>query len=76
MIGDSNNDVIAIPCDYLGITFHAWLDTFLEYGLMLARDGEFDSAYEILSAAYDANVFFHSQDFMFYIHVCWFSTFL
>ena len=42
---------------------------------MLACDDDIISAYEVLSAAYDANVFFHSPDCMFYIHVCWFSEF-
>ena len=76
MTEDKTNDDIAIPSDYLGIPFQAWLDIFLEYSLLLACDGDIRSAYEVLSAAYDANVFFHSQDSMFYIHVCWFSEFL
>ena len=71
--GEENNDTTVIPSDYLGIPFHAWLDIFLEYALMLAHGDDFNSAYEILSAAHDANIFFHSQDSMFLLHVCWFS---
>ncbi len=71
--GDQDDDNTAIPSEYLGIPFRAWLDIFLEYSLMLALNDELSSAYEVLSSAYDANVFFHSQDSMFLIHVCWFS---
>lgn len=71
--GFRGEDDIEIPNEYLGISFHAWLDIFLEYSLMLAMNDQSSSAYEVLSSAYDANVFFHSRDSMFLIHVCWFS---
>lgn len=59
--------------EYYGIDFEEWLDVFLEYAIFLAEDGETALAYKTISTASDANVFFHSKDRMFLIHVTWFS---
>ena len=39
----------------------------------MALDADVCSAYEIMAAAYHANVFYHSPESLFRIHVCWFS---
>ena len=66
-------DDISIPDDYRSIPFHSWLDIFLQYALLLAKNGDVESSYGIISTVSDANVFYHSSDSMFLIHVCWFS---
>ena len=50
-----------------------WLAIFLDYALRLAQDGDTEGAYETITAATDANVFYHKPDFMYLINVCWFS---
>lgn len=50
-----------------------WLDIFLEYALCLARRGSIEGAYETITTATDASVFYHDRHFMYSIHVCWFS---
>jgi hypothetical protein len=60
-----------IPTSYRGIEFSDWLDTFLRYALCLAKRHDITAAYEVINAAYDANVFHHSKDASFLIHVCW-----
>lgn len=69
----AQGDQIVIPTQYCEITFHAWLEIFLEYALTLAQGGSILSSYEIIAAAYHANVFYHSIDSLFLIHVCWFT---
>ncbi|KAI9851300.1 MAG: transcription factor TFIIIC subunit tfc4 [Thelocarpon superellum] len=61
----------AVPDDYRGIPFDQWLDVFLEYALCLAKRGQAADAYEVLGAAYDANVFYHSPESVFQIQLCW-----
>lgn len=63
----------AIPTDYHGISFDEWLDIFLEYALVVAGQGESEEAYDTLSAAADASVWYHSKPSSRQIHVCWFS---
>ncbi|KAJ9283436.1 hypothetical protein DTO027B5_6152 [Paecilomyces variotii] len=63
----------AIPTDYHGISFDEWLDIFLEYALVVAGQGEFEEAYDTLSAAADASVWYHSKPSSRQIHVCWFT---
>lgn len=53
--------------------FDRWLDIFLEYALMLALSSDVQGGYEIISSALNVNVFCHSPDSIFLIHVCWFS---
>lgn len=48
---------------------------FLEYALALAQGGNIISSYEIIAAAFHANVFYDSQESLFLIHVCWFSEY-
>lgn len=50
-----------------------WLDIFLEYAIYLAQNGDIEGAYETITAATDASVFYHDHQFMYLIHVCWFS---
>lgn len=71
----AHGDQIAIPTDYCGIPFRAWLGIFLEYALTLAQGGNILSSYETIAAAFHANVFYHSPESLFLIHVCWFSEF-
>jgi len=65
--------VSSVPKDYRGISFETWLDILLEYALCLALRGNIEGAYETVTVATDANVFFHAHEFMYMIHVCWFS---
>ncbi|MCJ1306435.1 transcription factor TFIIIC subunit tfc4 [Agyrium rufum] len=64
-------DQSRIPNEYADVTFEEWLDIFCEYALLLAKDGDANLAYEALSVAADANVFYHSPSLLFRIHVCW-----
>lgn len=66
---------MAIPTDYCGIPFHAWLEIFLEYALKLAQGGNILSSYEVIAAAFHANIFYHSPESLLLIHVCWFSEY-
>lgn len=54
-------------------SFETWLDVFLEYALMLALENDIEGAYKTISVALSANVFHCSPDYLFLIHVCWFS---
>lgn len=69
----AQGDQIVIPTDYCGIPFSVWLDIFLEYALTLAQGGNILSSYETIAAAFHANVFYHSPESLFLIHVCWFT---
>jgi len=59
-----------IPTTYHGIEFSDWLATFCEYGILLARRDQASSAYSLLEAAGEANVFWHNEDHQFHLHVC------
>lgn len=63
----------AIPTDYHGISFDEWLDIFLEYAFVVAGQGESEEAYDVLAAAADASVWYHSKPKLRQIHICWFS---
>ena len=67
--------MLEVPEDYCGISFSTWLDIFLEYGMAFAQGGLSGSAYDIIGAALQANVFIHTPEYLFLIHVCWFSRF-
>lgn len=41
--------------------------------MALTTDGDTESAYQIIASAYHANVFHHSPEALFAVHVCWFS---
>ena len=71
----ASGDQIVIPTDYCGIHFHVWLEIFLEYALTLAQGGNILSSYETIAAAFHANVFYHSPESIFLIHICWFSEY-
>lgn len=71
----AQDDPLVVPSEYCGIPFTVWLDIFLEYGVALSRNGDIEAAYEIIAAAFHANVFYHSTESLFQIHVCWFSKF-
>ncbi|KZF24968.1 TPR-like protein [Xylona heveae TC161] len=74
--GKGDDAVLAsVPQDYRGIDFDRWLDIFLEYALNLAKEGDAEKAYEVVTAAADANVFYHSAQSKMLIHVAWFCTF-
>ncbi|KAF6230208.1 hypothetical protein HO133_004547 [Letharia lupina] len=69
----AQGDQIVIPGDYCRIPFDCWLEIFLAYALTLAHGGNILSSYEIIAAAFHANVFYHSPESLFCIHVCWFT---
>ncbi|KAJ8608958.1 hypothetical protein MRB53_039397 [Persea americana] len=60
----------AVPTDWEGITFDSWRDVFCELGLCYAMDHDRQAAYEVLTAASDANVFYHDEAAMTHIQVC------
>ncbi len=72
----SDGDQLVIPIDYCDIAFETWLDMFLEYALVIAHNGDIESAYGIIASAYHANVFYHSPNLLLLINVCWFSKHL
>ena len=41
--------------------------------MSLAKDDKIETAYEIIKVVYDANIFYHSQAFMFRLHIAWSS---
>ena len=43
--------------------------------MKLAQDGHILSSYEVIAAAFHANIFYHSPDALLLIHVCWFSEY-
>lgn len=63
----------SIPDEFRAMKFQSWLDIFLEYALTLAKCDNVKAAYEVILSASNANVFYHSSQCMFIIHVCWFS---
>lgn len=65
----------AVPTDYHGIAFDDWLDIFLQYALLVTDQDDQEEAYDTLSAAAGACVWYHSKRMMRLIHVCWFSQF-
>ena len=67
-------DLKSVPDDYCGISFDEWLDLFLEYALVLATEGHGEEAYDVLAAAADASVWYHSKPHSAQIYICWMST--
>ena len=43
--------------------------------MKLAQGGDISSSYEVIAAAFHANVFYHSPESLLLIHVCWFSEY-
>ena len=62
-----------VPTSYRGISFREWLDMFLEYALCLARHKQVEESYAMCQAASDSNVWCHSREDMFTIHITWLS---
>lgn len=62
-----------IPTDYYGISFAAWLEIFLEYAYVVSGQGDGEEAYNVLAAAADASIWYHSKDNTRHIHFCWIS---
>lgn len=66
----------AIPTDYRGILFSAWLDVFLEYALLLANvPGQkfLQQCYTIITAAQDCTIWYHDSNAMMQIYICYFT---
>ncbi|KAL2356117.1 transcription factor tfiiic complex subunit sfc4, partial [Cryomyces antarcticus] len=61
----------AIPKEFRDIPFDEWLDIFCEYAVRLAKRDEQESAYEILQAAVDANVFCQHDERIKLIQLTW-----
>ncbi|OJD18911.1 hypothetical protein AJ78_01097 [Emergomyces pasteurianus Ep9510] len=72
-LGTPEIDPATIPNDYHSISFEQWLDIFLEYALVLAGQGQSEEAYDTLSAAADASIWYHSKPSKFRIYTCWFT---
>ncbi|EED16842.1 RNA polymerase III transcription factor TFIIIC subunit (Tfc4), putative [Talaromyces stipitatus ATCC 10500] len=72
-IGQYNADEVptSIPNDYYGISFDEWFEIFLEYAFVVSGQGDKDEAYDVLAAAADASVWYHSKDKVRQIHICW-----
>ncbi|QSS61549.1 transcription factor tfiiic complex subunit sfc4 [Histoplasma capsulatum] len=66
-------DPATIPNDYHSISFEQWLDIFLEYALVLSGQGQSEEAYDTLSAAADASIWYHSKPSKVQIYTCWFT---
>ena len=66
-------DPTSIPKEYRGIQFENWLEVFLEFAFVQAQQGHVAEAYDTITAAWDANVFYHSTQSSLLIHICWFS---
>jgi general transcription factor 3C polypeptide 3 (transcription factor C subunit 4) len=62
-----------IPTTYRGLSFNTWLSIFLEYAFENAKLHDRHEAYEALTAATDANVFWHSKPSMSQIHIVYFT---
>ena len=63
-----------IPMECCNISFDVWLDTFMNYGVYLAESDRAEEAYAIMKVASECNVWHHSQDAMFVIHMTWAGT--
>ncbi|OAX83651.1 hypothetical protein ACJ72_01982 [Emergomyces africanus] len=72
-LGTPEIDPATIPNDYHSISFEHWLDIFLEYALVLAGQGQSEEAYDTISAAADASIWYHSKPSKFRIYTCWFT---
>jgi len=62
--------------DYCGISFTTWLDIHLELALLIAISPNLTSesqkqCYDIITAATDCTIFYHSESRMVQIHMCW-----
>lgn len=68
------SDIERLSNKFRATSFETWLDVFLEYALMLALENDTEEAYKTISIVLSANVFHCSPDYLFLIHVCWFST--
>lgn len=75
MTGQYNEDEVSdsIPNDYYGISFDEWYEMFLEYAFVVSGQGDSSEAYDVLAAAADASVWYHSKDKVRQIHICWIS---
>lgn len=62
-----------IPDNYRHVLFSSWIDVFLELAFTYAHRGDAAASYATLTKAAEANVFYHSAQYLFRIHVCWFT---
>jgi len=63
----------AIPTDYRNIPFTAWLDIFLELAFVHAAHNNSEACYAVLTTTSEANIFHHTPEYIFRVHVCWFA---
>ena len=64
------------PSEYRGISFDEWLDIFLEFAFVKARTGgktAKSQIQDVMEACTDCNVWYHQQEAMLQIHVCFFA---
>lgn len=61
---------------YHHVPFDEWLDMFLELAILLAEDLNTKASYTTLDVVAGCNVWYHSKQSMFLVHVVWASKFL
>jgi general transcription factor 3C polypeptide 3 (transcription factor C subunit 4) len=64
----------SIPDNFHDIKFTDWLDMFCEYGLLLAKSGDREKCYEVLTSAWSCTVFYHSLTHKTQIHATWMAS--
>ncbi|KEQ69563.1 TPR-like protein [Aureobasidium namibiae CBS 147.97] len=70
---DIDDDTVdeSIPDNFHDIKFTEWLDMFCEYALLLAKSGDREKCYEVLTSAWSCTVFYHSLTHKTQIHAMW-----
>ena len=53
---------------FYGLDFDAWLYVFMQYAICLTKHEDPQDAYDVLSTAKEANVFFHDEKKKFIVH--------
>ncbi|KAF2201890.1 TPR-like protein [Delitschia confertaspora ATCC 74209] len=59
-----------VPEDFHNIPFDKWLDIFCQYAVLSARQGNAEQCFATLDRVYEANVFYHSQEYLHRSYLC------
>lgn len=59
-----------VPEDFYGIHFDKWFDTFAQYAILLARQGDEERCFNTLEVASQSNIFHNSQRYMHSLQLC------
>jgi hypothetical protein len=73
VVADFEAEDFRMQGEYLGIRFDKWLDTFLEYAMFLAQDGQKAQSYDIFETIYRVNIWYQSKDSISRMHIVWLS---